>query len=95
MFAHDLSDSHSGLNNAFFQLQSCNIYFFALLAYQPYEAILKMTERSDIHKSSIFNLQFPAQTGFTLPYNPASGISAALRPAKLGRVRVILWQQSK
>jgi len=31
-------------------------------------------------------IQFPAQTGFTLRYNLVSGISAALRPAKLFRV---------
>jgi hypothetical protein len=48
-----------------------------------------MTEQSDIHKFSIFNLQFPDQAGFTLCYNPASGISAALRPAELVRVRAL------
>jgi hypothetical protein len=41
---------------------------------------------SDINKSSIYNLQFPDKTGFRLRWNPASGISAALRPAKLVRV---------
>jgi hypothetical protein len=32
------------------------------------------------------NIQFPDKSGFTLRYNPASGISATLRPAKLVRV---------
>ena len=40
-------------------------------------------------RSSIVNLQFPDKSGFTLRYNPASGISATLRPAKLDRVRVM------
>jgi hypothetical protein len=35
---------------------------------------------------SIFSFQFPDKSGFTLRCNPASGISAALRPAKLVRV---------
>jgi len=34
-------------------------------------------------QSSIFNIQFPDKSGFTLRDNPASGISASLRPAKL------------
>jgi hypothetical protein len=45
--------------------------------------------RERYHKSSIFNIQFPDKSGFTLRYNPASGISAALRPAKLVRVRLM------
>ena len=32
-------------------------------------SILKRTERSDIHKYSICNLQFPDKSGFTLCYN--------------------------
>ncbi len=39
------------------------------------------------NKYPIFNSQFPYKSGLTLRYNPASGISAALRPAKLIRVR--------
>jgi hypothetical protein len=34
----------------------------------------------------IFNFKFPDKSGFTLRYNPASGISAALEPAKVARV---------
>ena len=33
-----------------------------------------MTERSDIHKSSIDNLQFPDKSGFTLRYNRLVGV---------------------
>jgi hypothetical protein len=44
--------------------------------------------RERYQKSSIIkvNIQFPDKAGFTLRYNPASGISAALRPAELVRV---------
>jgi len=34
------------------------------------------------------NIQFPDKSGYTLRYNPASGISAPLRPAKLVRVGI-------
>jgi len=37
---------------------------------------------------SILNSQFPDKAGFTLRFNPASGISATLRPAKLVRFGV-------
>ena len=37
----------------------------------------------------IFNLQFRDKSGFTLRYNPASGISATLQPAKLVRVGLL------
>ena len=49
---------------------------------------LEKTERSETInlQSSIVNIQFPDKTGFRLRWNPASGISAALRPAKLARV---------
>jgi hypothetical protein len=33
------------------------------------------------------NSEFPDKAGFTLRYNPASGISATLRPAKVVRVK--------
>ena len=45
---------------------------------------LRLGER--YNKSSIINIQFPDKSGFTLRYNPASGISATLRPAKLVRL---------
>jgi hypothetical protein len=38
----------------------------------------------------IFNVQFPDKTGFTLRFNPATGICAALRPSKLVRAGIIL-----
>jgi hypothetical protein len=55
----------------------------------------KMTERHAAQADAlrerhpqIFNLQFPDKSGFTLRYNPGSGIFAALRPAMLGRVGI-------
>jgi hypothetical protein len=56
----------------------------------------RKTERSDTTnlQYSIVNIQFPDKAGFTLRYNPASGICATLRPAKLVRVKVyplLLW----
>ena len=38
----------------------------------------------------IFNLQLSDKSGFTLRYNPASGITAAQRPALLGWVSKIM-----
>jgi hypothetical protein len=53
--------------------------------------LMEKTERSDTTNLQYFrrrriNIQFPDKAGFTLRYNPASGISAALRPAKLVRL---------
>jgi hypothetical protein len=51
-----------------------NEYFRLKIEYLWNAVYLKKTEHSD---SLIFNSQFPDKAGFTLRYNPASGISAA------------------
>jgi len=55
MFAHDLSDRHSGLNNSLFELQSCNKYFTL-----PGGSIIKIDPKNDWAKRhpQIFNLQY-------------------------------------
>jgi hypothetical protein len=54
-------------------------------ARRSYSAYASESETTNL-QFSIVNIQFPDKSGFTFRYNPVSGISAALRPAKLVRV---------